>query len=312
MRRFLSQLFAVSTVIAAAGGAHAQRLPGPLPLPIPLCMPDISKSQPYTFDGSEDIGPLHVKGGLGATFAFNAGCGQLQASATGDVHVGLGSISAKPLELALTATASASGNSLDAKLMAFGHTMWMDNLASTTGPISDAKSFGYVLPGGNLAGQFSWQAPVPWLTAAASISYNTVANIAIAPIYTISAKEVTLREIASAAVSASVHGVASISAEGLSVSATGDGVIEIARLTQGGHATVKDQRRFPGDPRMYPYSADAAETLALTDVAGGYLTLGADLGFKKWSEDLFRISPKSYYPADFNFVYPQPLVFGSN
>lgn len=310
MRRVLSQLFAASAVLVGAAHAHAQRLPHPLP--IPICMPDLSKSQPYTADGSTDIGPLHVKGGVGLTLAFNAGCGQMQASATGDLHAGIGGFSTKPLEIVLSATTGTENgavkNSLDVKLVAFGYTMWMDNLASS-GAISDAKSYGYVLPGGNMAGHFSYQAPFDWLPAAASLDYNTAANVAVAPIYTINNKEVTLRLISSAVVSASVHAVADVKIKDVGTfSATGDGVIEIVRLTQGGHATVKDRRRFPGDPIINPYSADAANSLALTHVAGGYLTLSVDYGLGTWSKDLFNIPSSSYYMPDFTYSYPPPIV----
>ena len=103
-------------------------------------------------------------------------------------------------------------------------------------------------------------------------------------IYVVSPTEVTVRLISAANVNASLDASFSVTYHGVTLTAAGSGSATVARLTQGGHATMKEDVGST-------WVADAADFVSFTDVAGAHLDVSAPIA---GTYHVFSVAPSSF------------------
>jgi hypothetical protein len=162
---------------------------------------------------------------------------------------------------------------------AFGSDVLTRNIAQT-GPISSGKSWGWLFDEDHpdsrfpaLNGSFPFSAG----PLSGNVNYKTTANVFANLSWNVSTTAVTARLLSGAVVDASLQAIA----HGINV---GSGLLRIFRLTQGGHATLKQDS---GNQ----WRVDAANTAAMTDTAGTKLVVTNPLTSTRYT--VYDVPPKS-------------------
>jgi hypothetical protein len=224
-------------------------------------------------------------GGIGGSFGAVADCQQLAAVASVDLHTQAFGLAVKPLEISVTAaTKKDTTNSIDLTVKSFGYELKKKNLANSASAIDESMQESYILPNGMFDGNYSYMSSY----GNASLSYDTVANVAAWAMYTVKSDLVNLQMISSAVVNANLTGVVDTKWGSLTTNA----LLQVVRLTQGGHANLKPNTSGG-------WTADVSHTISVTDV------LGVDLGFDVpvvGHKSIFQMTPGDWYD-DYSYTH---------
>lgn len=258
-------------------------IPRPRPIPFPICPTTLNESKTFSWDKDPaSVVGLTWTGGLDGAIGVDADCNKLEAYASGGVHFGAFGITAKALDVKLSASTQIDHtNSIDLGVYAFGFEVKKYNLAHSSTPLSAGYDLGYILPSG-APYDGSWTYAPDWADGGmASFSYNTVADVAADVYYEISPTIVKVVTLSAANLSASINASVGYHDVTLSQSAT----LNIGRLTQGGHATLKQDVGTA-------WKADVANSVSLNNVMGIDLSIDVPLLGKK---SLFNMAPKQWW-----------------
>ena len=238
---------------------------------------DATKSFSYDKPLVSDAG-FSWSGGVGGSFGAVADCQQLAAVASIDLHTQAFGLAVKPIEVSVTAaTKKDTTNSIDLTVKSFGIELKKKNLANSASAIDESMQESYILPNGVADGNYSYMSSY----GNASLSYDTVANVAAWAMYTVKSDLVNLQMISSAVMNSSLHGVVETKWGSL----TTDAMLQVLRLTQGGHANLKPNTSGG-------WTADVSHTISLSDV------MGVDLGFDVpvvGHKSIFQMTPGDWY-----------------
>jgi len=265
--------FAASSLIALASRpARAADLVASPVIVIDTCRGARSWTDAYKpSDLEQSIGGFEFSGGVAAKLSAVADCDKIGASATANAHAAIfdGLFSGSPLDVSLDAATARGGmNTLNFTAKAFGHDLYVKHLAQTTALSGGFSTPSFALPDGN-----NWDGTKTILGA--TVTYDTFASMGATVLYTVNPSEVTVRLLPAGTMNAPLTAT-----EG---PLRGTGHLDIARLTQGGHATLK---RGSGSA----WTTDLANTLTFNHVAGGKL----DVSAAGHTENVFNVAPKSY------------------
>jgi hypothetical protein len=264
-------------------------IPRPRPIPFPLCPTTLNESKKYSWDkGPASVAGITWNGGLDGAIGVDADCDKLEAYASGGVHFGAFGITAKALDVKVSASTKIDHtNSIDLGVYAFGFELKKINLAQSSAPLSAGYDLGYILPSG-APYDGSWTYAPDWADGGmASFSYNTVADVAADLYYEISPTVVKVVTLSSANLNASVN--ASVGYHDVTLSQSAN--LSIGRLTQGGHATLKQDAGTA-------WKADVANSVSLNNVMGIDLSIDVPFVGKK---SLFNMPPKEWWD-DYTFT----------
>lgn len=280
MNKLVASIF-LATMAAGSGTARAA-----------ICLPTLDAKKTLSWSsGTRIAAGTKWSAGVSAGVGLFADCTRLSAemsTAVNNTTLDSIPVDKPPLELKISASTKRNQtSSIDVSVFALGYQIKKLTLADSTTPISGGFSGGYVLPDGDLDGQWTY-APSWAGGAVATLRYNTVADIAASAYYRAGPTAVSILSLAAANMTASVN--ASLTYRHVSLS--GHGLLNIARLTQGGHAALKQDVGSN-------WKADASNVVFFDDVLG--VNVQVDVPFLG-KRSLFSMRPKHYH-ADYTYQH---------
>jgi hypothetical protein len=201
----------------------------------------------------------------------------------------------KPLELKLSATTTSTGqNSVDLKLLAFTYELDSYNIANSTTPLEYISSVGWSLPNavsGTMGDTYDCDT---WFTDSCSLSWSATPLLATVGgifVLRVNSHGVEAHALAAANAHSSVAISGSATGHGITISASGSGVINYMRGLYWGSATLA--------PYNSHWAATAESSINVEDVFGAKVKATVDL------------SDIGHDPVDHTFVDKAPTSFSN-